>query len=781
MRLLTLVGLASILIMLQVGCGGAGREPRTAGNVSLQVPRVDVGEPAAAGNMLRQGPAPIFVEPTPLPEQAKARLGHLGERVTVLAFSANGATVAAENSTFNTSRRPAIHLWDTATGKHRQALVAHKVGVLSAAFSPDGKQLATGGVDNRLFFWDAQTGKLKDPNGLKFAGHVYALEFTSDSKNLLVGNDDVHLVDAQQRTFIKSVPQPDGRHCSGLRLAPDGHRMASIGAFGIAYWKMPELEPVSMLPQRKDIYGVRALAFTSDGKNLLHFAYQEKSLWRWDEKALSAIVKTGKPGAMTKQPLPSPKNVAHPFAFTPHARRCVHVHADSTDDGDPQHVLILSETADLKEIRRIKSPCTIASTLISPDGKTLAAGGEDGSLRLWNLETGKLQRLLLEAAQPIVSIHPAGKNLISLTDDGVLHTWNLATQQEQEQKKLILPPFHPLKQLSHDGKTMLTVESDGSLHVWDMQQGKKLWSVAKALAITPPQPPFWRPRSRGEVKEKEKELTPEQQRWKEIQDKKTPPDVRIDFAPDDRWVVGRTNHKQITLWDTATGQVRHRIATAAPIQAWALAPDGKTIIVAFGESPPIDDKVRALPSESALLLDVASGKTLRTVPLPALQPKPQFPEGDLVVRYPDLLALAPDGNTLAVVEKIVHYDRFSHPNVSRQIRVWNLVKLEQIDLLSEPTSSVMAFSPDSKRLAFGCLDDTFYGREAVGVWERSTRTVTKVPGEQRPYILTGLSFQSDAKTLAAFSTRELNHPPLSSAILLWDTDALVAKKKPAGK
>jgi hypothetical protein len=90
----------------------------------------------------------------------------------------------------------------------------------------------------------------------------------------------------------------------------------------------------------------------------------------------------GPDGASSWRP---PKDVAHPFAFTPDARSCVHVHADTTDDGDQQHVLILSDTADLKEIRRVKSPCKIVSLLISPGCETLAAGGEDDSLRLWNI------------------------------------------------------------------------------------------------------------------------------------------------------------------------------------------------------------------------------------------------------------------------------------------------------------------------------------------------------------------------------------------------------------
>lgn len=45
---------------------------------------------------------------------------------------------------------------------------AHKNWVLYIAWSPDGKKLASGGMDNELYLWDPQTGKTV---GKPFKGH----------------------------------------------------------------------------------------------------------------------------------------------------------------------------------------------------------------------------------------------------------------------------------------------------------------------------------------------------------------------------------------------------------------------------------------------------------------------------------------------------------------------------------------------------------------------------------------------------------------------------------
>ena len=68
-------------------------------------------------------------------------------------------------------------------------LIGHTHWVFSLAFSPDGKTLASGGVDSVINLWDAHTGEHKKTlNG--HSAWVRSIAFSSDGKTLVSGSDD---------------------------------------------------------------------------------------------------------------------------------------------------------------------------------------------------------------------------------------------------------------------------------------------------------------------------------------------------------------------------------------------------------------------------------------------------------------------------------------------------------------------------------------------------------------------------------------------------------------
>jgi WD40 repeat protein len=73
--------------------------------------------------------------------------------VSSAAFSPDGKTLAS--GTHDTT----VKLWDVATGKEKATLNGHTGDVTSVAFSPDGKTLASGSMDKTIKLWRVATGE----------------------------------------------------------------------------------------------------------------------------------------------------------------------------------------------------------------------------------------------------------------------------------------------------------------------------------------------------------------------------------------------------------------------------------------------------------------------------------------------------------------------------------------------------------------------------------------------------------------------------------------------
>jgi len=319
-------------------------------------------------------------------------------------------------------------------------------GVISVAFSPDGKRIASGSWDKTICVWDAETGlQLGSPFTLGHTDSVWSVAFAPDGKRIASGSQDKTICLWDAETGLQLGSPLTG--CTGpvlsVAFSPDGKRIAS-GSFDktICLWDAETgLQLGSPLTRHTGL--VYSVAFSPDGKRIASGSL-DKTICLWDAET----------GLQLGSPLTGHTDSVHSVAFSPDGKRI------ASGSHDKTICLWDAETG-----LQLGSPLTghtdsVQSVAFSPDGKRIASGSWDKTICLWDTETGlQLGNPLTGHTDPVYSVvfSPDGQRVVSGTADNTIHMWDGPTDAVVNLHSDNIPrhPSHSLCYSSNPSHTLL--------------------------------------------------------------------------------------------------------------------------------------------------------------------------------------------------------------------------------------------------------------------------------------------------------------------------------------
>jgi WD40 repeat protein len=390
------------------------------------------------------------------PAAAAAELCAIGlaghtDAVLSVAWSPDGRQLATS------SQDDSIRVWSAAGGPSLDTLLGHRLFVYSLAWSPDGRQLAAASFDRTIGIWDVATGE----RALTLTGHadwVGDARWSPDGRTLASASFDgtIRLWDLARNPSVQ-VFADHSDDARDIAWSPDGKQLATGGYDGRVLVRDLSA-PGQPVAARAAGNPVQDIAWSPDGGRIAFVSAPEDAaasvigLWSARDRRLTSAAAPG----------------AYQLAWKPDGRElAVIAQAGTLRFCDGFTLQCMSEIA--------VGPRELYSVAWSPDGRLLALGDGDGGVQIWDIGAARVTASFAGHTGIVWGLawSPDGRRLASASQDGTARVWD--TQQPGGAALAVIADHAQAVNdvaWSPDGATLATASDDATVRLWDLASRK---------------------------------------------------------------------------------------------------------------------------------------------------------------------------------------------------------------------------------------------------------------------------------------------------------------------